>query len=107
MVGKQEVERPFYKLFCWQILERLGESSQLDMVVEECLELALAVRHYERRRPNARKNIIEEMADVSLALDQLREIFLVKDEEIENIRREKLIRLMTKLEMEMKDVSLL
>lgn len=96
------IERPFFKLYCWQALNQWGETAQLDMVVEEALELALAIQDYKRGRKRARERIIEEMADVMLMLDQLREILLIKGTEIEGKRREKLIRLTTRLDMEAK-----
>ncbi|GAH64163.1 unnamed protein product [marine sediment metagenome] len=99
-MNKQEVERPFYKLYCWQALQKWGEEFQLDRVVEELLELALAVQDYKRGRPKARESVVEEMVDVSLILGQLREILLIKGSEIEKVRKEKLVRLMTKLDME-------
>ncbi len=100
MMNKQEVERPFYKLYCWQALQKWGEEFQLDRVVEELLELALAVQNYKRGRPKARESVVEEMVDVNLILGQLREILLIKGSEIEKVRKEKLVKLMTKLDME-------
>ena len=101
----ETVDRPFYKLYCWQALEQWGESAQLDMAVEELLELALAVQDYKRGRKNARTNIIEEMADVMLMLDQLREIMLIKGTEIEAKRKEKLIRLTVRIDLKESDAN--
>ena len=100
MMNKEEVERPFYKLYCWQALQKWGEEFQLDRVVEELLELALAVQNYKRGRPKARESVVEEMVDVKLTLGQLREILLIKGSEIEKVRKEKLVRLMARLDME-------
>lgn len=91
--------RPFYKLYCWQALSTFGESMQFDMAVEELAELAVAVQHYKRGRENARENVIEEMADVGLVLDQLREILLITGDEIEKVRHKKLLRLMVRVDL--------
>jgi NTP pyrophosphatase (non-canonical NTP hydrolase) len=55
-----------------------GEGVQLDKVVEECLELAHAVFKYKQGRGSA-KEVLEEMADVSLMLTGLEYIFQMKD----------------------------
>lgn len=94
------VDRPFYKLYAWQAILAFGEDFQLDMAEEEMLELVLAIKDYKRgREGNRRDAIIEEMADVYLMLDQLREIFLIKGTELEKVRREKLVRLTTRIDM--------
>lgn len=97
---REAIDRPFYKLYCWEALNQWGEKAQLDMVVEELIELALAVQHYKRGRKKARESVVEEMADVMLMLDQLREILLVKGTEIEDVRHKKLVRLMILIDMD-------
>ena len=93
-----KIDRPFYKLFAWQALEKWGETAQLDMAEEEMLELILAIKDYKRgRKRNRRIAIIEEMADTYLMLDQLREIFLIGGNELERMRKSKLIRLTSRL----------
>ena len=88
------IKRPFYKQFCWEALNAWGEEAQLDMAEEEMLELILAIKDYKRNRHGFRRGyIIEEMADVYLMLDQLREIFLIKGVELEAECRRKLIKL--------------
>ena len=96
-----KIDRPFYKLYAWQALEKWGEPAQLDMVIEECLELALAVRHYKRGRfSQPREVILDEMVDVLLMIDQLREIFLISGKELGEKRSEKIVRLCTRMETE-------
>ena len=90
----ETIKRPFYKQYAWEALCKLGEESQLEMAEEELLELVLSIKDYKRgRQGNGRSLIIEEMADVYLVLDQLREIFLIKGTELEWWRKRKLIRL--------------
>ena len=93
------ISRPFYKGFAWQALSHWGEESQLDMATEEFAELIVEINRYKRGR-NTRVNIIEEMADCYLMLDQLREIFLVKGNELGEVRRRKLVRLTTLIDIE-------
>lgn len=45
---------------------------QLSMLEEECLELALAVKHYRRKRTDSFEHLMEEMADVEILLEQIK-----------------------------------
>ncbi|WP_018249737.1 nucleoside triphosphate pyrophosphohydrolase family protein [Orenia marismortui] len=54
-------------------IDKWGKEEQLKMVAEECLELALAIRHNLRGKTTT-ADIIEEAADVEIMLEQLREI---------------------------------
>ncbi len=90
----ETIQRPFYKQFAWEAICKWGELAQLEMAEEELLELILAIKDYKRGRQGDRRSaVIEEMADVYLMLDQLREIFLIKGTELEGVRKQKLIRL--------------
>lgn len=46
-----------------------GVDFQFDMLQEECMELAVAVLHWKRGRPNGFNNFIEEIADVEIILE--------------------------------------
>ena len=94
-----EVQRPFYKDFAWQALRQWGEESQWNMVIEEGLEFLLAVQDYRRGR-GTREHLIEELADLLLMTDQVREIVLIKGTALEEARKKKIIRLMTLIDME-------
>lgn len=95
------MERPFYKLYAWQALTKWGEQAQLDMVVEECLELALAIQDYKRGRLKyPKETITDEIADVLIMTDQLREIFLIKGIDLEKKCKEKIVRLGVRMDME-------
>jgi NTP pyrophosphatase (non-canonical NTP hydrolase) len=48
------------------------------MIIEECLELALALQKLKRKRGDAEekiKNVIDEIADVSIMIRQAQKIF--------------------------------
>jgi hypothetical protein len=51
-----------------------GEASQLDMAIEECAELIVALQHWKRERIGTDK-VIEEIADVEIMMGQLRVMF--------------------------------
>jgi len=96
----EKVDRPFYKLYAWQALLAWGEQAQLDMVVEECLELVLAIQDYKRGRlKNPKESITNEIADVLLMTGQLREMFLISGKELEEKQREKVVRLGVRIDM--------
>jgi NTP pyrophosphatase (non-canonical NTP hydrolase) len=63
-VGKKERKR-LYDL----ALDRWGLDRQMSMLAEECAELIVAVQHFRRRRVQA--NLLEEMADVSIMIEQI------------------------------------
>jgi NTP pyrophosphatase (non-canonical NTP hydrolase) len=59
-------------------IQRWGIDAQLEMVIEECLELALALQKLKRQRGNhAEKvaNVIDEIADVKIMIRQAEMIF--------------------------------
>ena len=90
-------------------IAKLGEENQMRQTQEELAELIVAINKYERfiksnRHPKliklARKNIIEEMADVLIMLDAVKKILDIQDEEIEHFRAFKLNRLLDRLKKE-------
>ena len=55
-----------------------GVESQMDMVIEECLELALALQKLKRKRGDVEQkvlNVIDEIADVKIMLRQAEIVF--------------------------------
>lgn len=74
-----------------QAIEKWGEESQLDMVIEECAELINAIQKRRRGRGGTLE-VIEEGVDVELCLEQLK---LMTDSPVvwENFRKQKLDRL--------------
>lgn len=64
---KQEQRETIAKL----AIEKYGQAAQLRQLQEECAELIVAVNHYFRQRRNAREELIEEFADVTIMLMEL------------------------------------
>lgn len=80
-----------------RILEKYGFEAQLLMAIEESGELVQAAAKFLGGREQSPKNLIAELADVSLMVDQMR---LRWDEEIEEVRKEKLARIKGRLEFD-------
>jgi NTP pyrophosphatase (non-canonical NTP hydrolase) len=78
-----------------------GVNSQLDMVVEECAELILAVQK-SRRKDNRNHSIPEELADVQNCINQFKKIY----PEFEELRQRKLNRMARLLKADMSEVSI-
>lgn len=78
-----------------QAIEKWGINAQLWMVVEECAELMNAISKYKRGRED-KLSIIEELADVSIMVDQMS--FYFDKTEFERIREDKLQRLLDRLQ---------
>ena len=90
-------------------IAKQGEENQMRQTQEELAELIVAINKYERAIKNdgcpshiayARKNIIEEMADVLITLDTVKKILDIQDEELEHFRAFKLNRLLDRLKKE-------
>lgn len=78
-------------------LAALGTQRQLDQTQEECAELIQAVSKYRRKKTiESRAHLVDEIADVSIMVMQLYEIF--GKEEIERKVGEKLARSKGRLE---------
>lgn len=74
--------------------ETWGEEPQIDMVGEECLELATEVFRYWRGRADE-SDLADEAADVEIILEQLR--LILGDELIDSAKERKLNRLENRL----------
>ena len=72
-----------------QAIEKWGIDSQLDMAIEECSEVIQAIIHFRRRRCGLDK-VIEEIVDISLCVEQLKQL---NPEAWEHFRKIKLDRL--------------
>lgn len=77
-------------------LDRWGEQAQYDQAIEECAELITALMHY-RRDKNDRREVIDELADVTLMLgqltwmfgeDQVKEAVTIKLRKLEKLMRQ-------------------
>ncbi len=62
-------------------ITRYGKEAQLDMCVEEMSELTKEICKYKRRNEN-QAEIIEEMADVYIMLEQMKMIFGISEQQI-------------------------
>jgi NTP pyrophosphatase (non-canonical NTP hydrolase) len=62
-------------------LQKWGERQQINMIKEECLELALALQKLERNGDIDEKYraIIDEIADVIIMMEQAKIIFSIND----------------------------
>ena len=87
-------------------IAKLGEENQMRQTQEELAELIVAINKYERAIKNdgypsyidyARKEVIEEMADVLIMFDAVKKILNIQDEELEHFRTFKLNRLLNRL----------
>lgn len=56
---------------CAQILNHYGFNNQREILVEECAELIQAVSKCKRNNVNVSDNFIEELADVSIMIEQM------------------------------------
>lgn len=61
---------------CRAALAKYGEQAQIDMCIEECGELIVALQHYKRGLAAAdHHDIITEIADVQIMCEQMQELF--------------------------------
>ena len=82
-----------------EILRHYGEQAQRRQLVEECAELIQAVTKYERTgRPSAWYNFIEEMADVEIMLEQMRQTLTENERDtLQRITNAKINRQLTRI----------
>ncbi len=80
-------------------INKFGVEPQIDMIIEECLELALALQRLKRKRGNPEDKefaVIDEIADVTIMLEQAKIIF--SQERINDRVRFKMERLCKRIE---------
>lgn len=71
-------------------IDKWGISPQMMMMQEECAELIVEISHHLRGR---KSNVVEEIADVQIMINQMKEIFgkeivqLEMDRKLERIRK--------------------
>lgn len=93
-----------------EVIEKYGEEKQMRLAQEECGELIQAVNKYFRAMEveprnrkhaveRARKHLVEEIADVSIMLDQMR---MLIDENHDEMKAEKMARLADNLNKQRK-----
>ena len=64
-------------------IEHYGADLQTVVCMEECAELIQAVSKMKRGKDN-RDNLIEEMADVMICIEILKQVYGISDNEIQN-----------------------
>ena len=64
-------------------IEKYGKTMQSIVCMEECSELIQAVSKRLRGKPDATDNLAEEMADVTICLYLLKEMYGITDEQLE------------------------
>ena len=77
-------------------IELYGERDQIDMAIEEFAELIVALNHYRRNRAD-KPDVLDEIADASIMLDQLRILFDISDSVLATAKYTKVIRLLDKM----------
>lgn len=64
-------------------IKHYGSDLQTTVCMEECSELIQAISKMKRGKDN-RDNLIEEMADVMICMDILKQVYGVSDSDIQN-----------------------
>lgn len=80
-----------------QAIELYGEKAQKLMAIEEMSELTKEICKDFRGQLN-REHLIEEMADVTITIDQLMIMYKISGDEIQQMRERKMERLKERLE---------
>lgn len=62
-------------------IQRYGKSNQSTVCMEECAELIQAISKAKRGKIN-RDNMIEEIADVLICIEMLKQMYMISDEKI-------------------------
>lgn len=78
-------------------LDKWGYAAQFNMVIEECIELALALQHYDRGKCS-KDDVTNEIADVAIMIEQAPLILGIPVDAIERAKQNKLNRLAGRLE---------
>lgn len=81
-----------------------GLVAQYDQCIEEMAELTVAINKYKRKvlykeyasNPEIEKNLIEEIADASMCLEQMR--YFVGEEKVEKVLEEKMQKFVGQIE---------
>ena len=90
---KEENMKPENKRTIHRVISVFGAQNQKMQALEELMELQSALFENVHRETDNRKNIVEEVADVEIMLTQIKEIFDIKQEEVEKVQDYKLRRL--------------
>lgn len=80
-----------------EAVAKWGVNAQTDMAIEEMGELIVAVNHYRRGREGAIDNVQEEIADVIIAMNQMKMMY--GSDAVDAIIEQKLNRLEKRLQL--------
>lgn len=80
-------------------IDHYGVATQLVVAIEEMAELVKEITKAFRGKAN-KSNIIEEMADVEIMLDQLKLIVEISDQDVDEIKMLKILRLNNRINEE-------
>lgn len=78
-------------------IEKYGKEMQSIVCMEECSELIQAVSKRLRGKPDATDNLAEEMADVTICLHLLQEMYGITDEQLDEWIDRKTIRQLARM----------
>ena len=78
-------------------IEKWGKNAQILMALEEMAELSKELLKNINRNSDNKSNITEEMADVYIMLEQLKTIYKISEDDINNIFKEKINKLEKRL----------
>lgn len=81
-----------------QIAEYYGYESQIDQMCEECGEFIVARSKVRRNVPGSWENLIEEIADISIMVDQMK--LIIGEDTINEIRAQKIRRQLERIAQE-------
>lgn len=86
-----------------KLIDKNGIQIQSNIAMEECAELIQAISKCLRSKEivpmTVREHLIEEMADVSICLDQLKVMYCIDDYEIDSWKKMKEERLIKRAEL--------
>lgn len=78
-------------------IQRYGKNNQSTVCMEECAELIQAISKAKRGKIN-RDNIIEEIADVLICVEMLKQMYMISDEKINKWIKKKQTREVERME---------
>jgi NTP pyrophosphatase (non-canonical NTP hydrolase) len=94
---------------CLEIARYYGFDAQTNQLIEECAELIQAINKYKRQflrgqpvressdEKTPRDMIVEEIADVEVMLCQIKQLFGIKELEVEDVAEQKIERTMMRM----------
>ena len=72
-----------------RVISVFGAPNQKMQTIEELMELQKALFENVHRGTDNRPNIVEEVADVEIMLAQMKEVFGIKEEELDNTKHKR------------------